>query len=236
MDDGKPKILIAEDDDVLLGVLCHNFERDGYQCLTATDGSAAVNVAQMEKLDLIILDIMLPKIDGFEVCRILRRNMTTPIIMLTAKIDETDKIVGLELGADDYIAKPFSMRELKARVKSNLRRSRMPHSQQTVEEPPGTAITSQNLTIDTARYQATVDGVPLNLTPKEFNLLGFLVHNKGLVLSRGHILDKVWGYNYSGDTRTVDFHVLGLRKKIEADARNPKRLVTVWGVGYKFVG
>ena len=169
----------------------------------------------MEKLDLIILDIMLPKMDGFEVCRILRRNMNTPIIMLTAKIDETDKVVGLELGADDYIAKPFSMRELKARVKSNLRRSRMNHNQKTAEEPSGTAITSQNLAIDMARYQAHGRRHSAEPHPKEFNLLGFFVQNKGTWSSR-----EITSWTRSGATITPaipgtveDFHVLGLRKK-----------------------
>ena len=235
MKEDKPRLLIVEDDDALRDVLVHNFNDNGYECLTAADGNAALEVAQAEKPDLIILVIMLPKMDGFEVCRILRRSRATPIIMLTAKSDEIDKIVGFELGADDYISKPFSMRELKARIKSKLRNSWMSNASPVVEHEKSSALVSNDLLIDIARYQAIINGTPLNLTPKEFSLLRFFVQNKGEVISRDHILDEVWGCNYFGDTRTVDFHVLRLRRKIEVDAHNPKRLVTIWGIGYKFV-
>jgi DNA-binding response OmpR family regulator len=186
-----------------------------------------------DKPDLLLLDIMLPKISGFEICRILRREMTVPIIMLTAKADETDKIVGLEIGADDYMTKPFSMRELLARVRAMLRRIKMAESS-TVTEP--VVLKTNNLQIDMARHRVSLSGSVLELSPKEFDLLAFLATNKGLVFNREQLLEKVWGYDFAGDTRTVDVHIRWLRQKIEANPGHPQFLVTVRGTGYKLEG
>lgn len=224
------KILVVEDDTNLLETIKYNLCKEGYDVVTAVDGEQAIEVARREKPNLLILDIMLPKLNGFEVCRILRKEMTVPILMLTAKADETDKIVGLEIGADDYMTKPFSMRELLARAKAMLRRFKM------AEAPAaaGTAvITIGGLEIDTARHRASLAGAELELSPKEFDLLVFLARNKGLVFSREQLLEKVWGYDYAGDTRTVDVHIRWLRQKIETDAGHPQYLVTIRGTGYK---
>jgi two-component system, OmpR family, response regulator len=225
------KILIVEDDINLLEAIKYNLRKEGYDAVTAGDGERALEVARQEKPNLLILDIMLPKMNGFEVCRILRKEMTVPILMLTAKADETDKIVGLEIGADDYMTKPFSMRELIARVRAMLRRTKM------AEALTGQALIKiGDLEVDTARHRASLGGVVLELSPKEFDLLAFLVKNKGLVLSREQLLEKVWGYDFAGDTRTVDVHIRWLRQKIEADPGQPKYLITVRGTGYKLEG
>ena len=226
------KILIVEDDHNLLDTLKYNLRKDGYDVVTAVDGGEALDVARREKPDLIILDIMLPKLSGFEVCRILRKEMIVPILMLTAKTEETDKIVGLEIGADDYMTKPFSLRELLARVRAMLRRAEM------AVQPAGgeRVLVIDDLEIDIARHQAFSGGTALELSPKEFDLLAFLAKNKGFVFSREQLLDKVWGYDYAGDTRTVDVHIRWLRQKIESDPSKPERLLTVRGTGYKLEG
>jgi two-component system OmpR family response regulator len=180
---------------------------------------------------------MLPKLDGFEVCRILRGEMNTPILMLTAKAEETDKVVGLELGADDYMTKPFSMREFMARVKAMLRRLEMVKlGEGSAKDDAATTIKVGEIEIDFARHEASRSGRVMDLSPKEFELLTFLVKNKEHVFSRDQLLEKVWGYNYVGDTRTVDVHMRWLRQKIESEPANPKHLLTVRGIGYKFVG
>lgn len=222
-----PKILVVEDDPAMLGVLRYNLAKEGYSVSTATDGVQALEEARTNKPDLIILDIMLPKMSGFEVCRILRKEMTVPILMLTARDDEIDKVVGLDLGADDYMTKPFSMRELLARVRAMLRRVEM----QAVR--PEETLKAGDIEMDITRHKATLAGSLLNLTPKEFDLLAFLVRNRGLVFSREQLLEKVWGYDYAGDTRTVDVHIRWLREKIETNPEEPRRLVTIRGVGYK---
>ena len=230
---GNNKVLAVEDDANLLEVIKYNLRKEGYEVVAAGDGEQALEAARREKPDLIVLDIMLPKINGFEVCRILRREMTVPIIMLTAKADETDKIVGLEIGADDYMTKPFSIRELLARIRAMLRRSKM------IEPPIVRAPESMKigpLEIDIARHRASLSGTALELTPKEFDLLVFLATNKGLVFNREQLLEKVWGYDFAGDTRTVDVHIRWLRQKIEADPAHPKLLVTIRGTGYKLEG
>ncbi len=229
------KILIVEDDSTLLSVLKYNLTKEGYQVVTAVDGSQALEVAREAKPDLIILDLMLPNIDGLEVCRILRKEMTTPILMLTARVEEVDKIVGLELGADDYMTKPFSTRELLARVRAMLRRTEM-LKQEAGKSDSVTSeiIRSAKIEIDLSRHTARSDGTTLELTPKEFDLLAFLIRNKEQVFSREALLEKVWGYDYPGDTRTVDVHIRWLRQKIESDPNNPKHLLTIRGVGYKF--
>ena len=226
------KILIIEDDHNLLDTLKYNLRKEGYNAVTAVDGVEALDVARREKPDLIVLDIMLPKLSGFEVCRILRKEMTVPILMLTAKDEEVDKIVGLEIGADDYMTKPFSMRELLARLRAILRRAEMAVQPASDE----VALKIGDLEIDSARHQAFLKGTALELSPKEFDLLAFLAKNKGFVFSREQLLDKVWGYDYAGDTRTVDVHIRWLRQKIESDPAKPRRLVTVRGTGYKLEG
>jgi len=223
------KILIVEDDRTLLNVLKYNLTKEGYSVVTAVDGVEALEVARRDKPDFIILDIMLPKMSGFEVCRILRKEMTVPILMLTAKTEEIDKVVGLEIGADDYMTKPFSMRELLARIRAMLRRVEM-------QVPTTGTLKLGDIEIDISRHTITKGGNILSLTPKEFDLLAFLAKNKGLVFSRDQLLEKIWGYDYPGDTRTVDVHIRWLREKLEDNPAKPKRLVTVRGVGYKLEG
>lgn len=230
---GSDKILIVEDDRNLLDTLKYNLRKEGYDVIAAKDGVEALDAARREKPDLIILDIMLPKMSGFEVCRILRKDTTIPIVMLTAKSDETDKIVGLEIGADDYMTKPFSLRELLARVRATLRRAKMGEVQPEAGEP---LLKVGDIEVDVARHRASKGATELELTPKEFDLLAFLARNRGLVFSRDHLLEKVWGYDFAGDTRTVDVHIRWLRQRIEADPNIPKHLITVRGTGYKLEG
>jgi len=227
------KVLIVEDDPNLLETLKYNLRKEGFDVVTASDGEQAIEVARRERPDILILDIMLPKMNGFEVCRILRKEMTVPILMLTAKADETDKIVGLEIGADDYMTKPFSIRELLARVRAMLRRVKMTDTR-SIDRL--TSLKIGSLEVDTARHRASLAGVVLELSPKEFDLLAFLAENKGLVFSREQLLEKVWGYDYAGDSRTVDVHIRWLRQKIETDPTQSKYLVTVRGTGYKLEG
>ena len=230
----KGKILVVEDDANLLDVLRHNFSREGYEVFTAREGQEALSVARERKPELIVLDIMIPVLDGLEVCRILRKEMSVPILMLTAKADEIDKVVGLEIGADDYVTKPFSLREVMARVKAMLRRSEMGRIE-TVGEgvARGEVVEVGNLRIDIGQHVVTLDSDVVSLSPKEFDLLAFLAQNRRRTFSRDYLLDKVWGYDYAGDSRTVDVHVRWLRQKIEEDPGHPVRLLTVRGVGYK---
>ncbi len=223
------KLLIVEDDVNLLDTIKYNLRKEGYNVVTAADGEAALDIARKEKPALLILDIMLPKLNGFEVCRILRKETNIPILMLTARADETDKIVGLEIGADDYMTKPFSLRELTARVHAMLRRAKMTDAPSAAEA----VIKINSLEVNIARHKALLDGREIELSPKEFDLLAFLAKNKGLVFNRDQLLEKVWGYDFAGDTRTVDVHIRWLRQKIETDAGNPRYLVTVRGTGYK---
>jgi DNA-binding response OmpR family regulator len=232
------KVLIVEDEPTLLETLEYNLTRQGYEVYTAADGLTALDVARQERPDVIVLDVMLPGIDGFEVCRILRRGMNVPILMLTARADEVDKIVGLEVGADDYLTKPFSMRELMARVKALLRRVRLIREELAAEDegPSAMEVNFEDLSIDLTRREVLVQGNTLHLKPKEYDLLVFLARNQGIVLSRDLILERVWGWDYDGGTRTVDVHVRWLREKIEPDPARPVRIVTVRGVGYRFEG
>ena len=232
------KILVVDDDKNVLEVIKYNLANDGYAVVLAETGTQAIEMARREKPDLIILDVMLPGIDGFEVCRILRKEMSVPILILSAKTDEIDKVVGLELGADDYISKPFSVRELMARVRATIRRGQFTEQQssaKTLEETkPRTILKGHDLVVDTVRHQVTLKGAPLNLTPKEFELLSFLMQGKGQVFSREQLMEKVWGYTFDGSKRTVDVHMRWLRQKIEDNPETPKFLVTVIGFGYKF--
>ncbi len=242
------KILVVDDEDVLTETIAYNLEQEGYQVITAGDGTSALNAVHNEHPDLIVLDIMLPGIDGLEVCRQLRREDDTamvPIIMLTAKSDEIDKVVGLEVGADDYVTKPFGRRELLARVRSLLRRAdypsvteeRLASQENSVESQPvsrNKELVAGPLRIDLASRWVNCRGQDLELQPKQFDLLTYLVRNRGTVLTRDQLLHNVWGYDYAGDTRTVDVHIRWLREKLEEDPANPKFIQTVRGVGYVF--
>jgi DNA-binding response OmpR family regulator len=223
------RILVVDDEPTLVAALRYNLEREGYQVLTAADGESGLSLARAERPDLIVLDLMLPGLDGLEVCRILRREMTAPILMLTAKTDEVDKVVGLELGADDYVTKPFSMRELLARVRALLRRA---------ETPPAEAkvLIAGDLQVDLGKREASRQGQPLILKPKELELLVFFLRNRGRAFTREQLLNQIWGYDFVGDTRTVDVHVSWLRQKIEDEPAKPARLITIRGVGYRFEG
>ena len=224
------KILVVDDEPTLVATLKYNLEREKYQVITATDGPSAVDAARSTRPDLVILDLMLPGLDGIEVCRILRREMSAPIVMLTAKANEVDKVVGLEIGADDYVTKPFSTRELMARVRAHLRRA------ESAPAPASGSVRSGDLLIDVDRHQVFKDDTPLGMKPKEFDLLAFLLRNRGRAFTREQLLSQIWGYDFAGDTRTVDVHMRWLRKKIEEDPSAPVRLVTVRGTGYRFEG
>jgi two-component system OmpR family response regulator len=231
------KILVIDDDKNLVDTLTYNLLKEGYDVVSTMDGAQALDIVRTEKPALVLLDIMLPGLNGFEICRILRKETNVPIIMLTAKTGETDKVVGLEMGADDYITKPFSMREVLARVAAMLRRSGAAETQMPTEDSPiPQSLKIGNIEIDTARYEVKVSGKPVQLSPKEFAVLTFLMQNKGHVFSRDDIVERVWGYDYDGIARTVDVHIVSLRRKIEEEPTNPKTLVTVRGFGYKFDG
>jgi len=232
------KVLLVEDEPTLVETLSYNLVRQGYAVVTAMDGRSALELARRELPDIILLDVMLPELDGIEVCRILRQEMAVPIIMLTARDEEIDKVVGLEVGADDYITKPFSMRELMARVKANLRRVRLTRQESEADVPAGDSerLVAGDVVVDLARREVLLQGDPVALTPREFDLLAFLARNRGLVLSRDLILERVWGWDYAGGTRTVDVHVRGLREKLEADPARPTRILTVRGAGYRLEG
>jgi DNA-binding response OmpR family regulator len=237
------KILIVEDEVSLLESLAYTLTRQSYKVLEAADGYQALSVARQEKPDLLILDVMLPGIDGFEVCRILRQEMSQPILMLTARDDEVDKVVGLEMGADDYLTKPFSMRELLARVKALLRRDRLIREEIAANNEEATAVPAgqkalnfDDLKIDLVRREVSLNADVVRLKPKEYDLLVFLARNQGIALSRDLILERVWGWEYDGGSRTVDVHVRWLREKIEPDPANATRIITVRGIGYRFEG
>lgn len=231
-------VLVVEDEPALQETLAYNLKKDGYVVEAVGDGRSALEAARRLKPDLIVLDLMLPELDGFEVARILRKEMTTAILMLTARDDEIDRVVGLEVGADDYLTKPFSMRELLARVKAQLRRARLlrDEMEKSGESARHETLTFGNLVINLTRREVTLDGKPLQLKPKEYELLLFLAEHKGHMLSREFILERVWGWDFIGDSRTVDVHVRWLRQKIEPDAAHPQRIVTVRGGGYRFEG
>ncbi|HLF91295.1 MAG TPA: response regulator transcription factor [Anaerolineales bacterium] len=231
------KVLVVEDEPALLDTLEYNLIRQGYMVETAKDGQAALSRARLLKPDLIVLDIMLPYLDGFEVCRILRQEMNAPILMLTARDAEVDRVVGLEIGADDYLTKPFSMREFLARVKAQLRRVRLDRTEVAVDPSvESETLVSGNLLLNVTRHEAFMDGQPLSLKPKEFELLLYLVRHQGQVISRDLLLERVWGWSFTGGSRTVDVHMRWLREKIEALPARPNRLITVRGVGYRFEG
>ncbi|MCC7369364.1 MAG: response regulator transcription factor [Chloroflexi bacterium] len=227
------RVLVVDDEPTLVDTIRYSLRRDGFDVHVAMDGNEALKLARASMPDLVVLDLMLPGIDGLEVCRQLRRESTVPILMLTAKDDEIDKIVGLEVGADDYMTKPFSMRELLARIRAMLRRSRM--TQQAADEEGPQAVRSGDLEVDPLQRRVTLGERVLQLKPKEFDLLIYLMQHRGQVLTRDQLLEKVWGYTFGGDTRTVDVHIRWLREKVEEDPGSPRRLETVRGVGYRFV-
>ena len=233
------KILIVEDEVSLQETLAYNLKKEGYTVETAGDGRSALESARRLKPDLIVLDIMLPEMDGLEVARILRKETAAAILMLTARDDEIDRVVGLEVGADDYLTKPFSMRELLARVKSQLRRARLLREEMGKAKDSNTPhekLNFDNLSIDLTRREVLLNNAPLQLKPKEYELLLFLAEHRRQMLSREFILERLWGWDFIGDSRTVDVHVRWLRQKIEADSSNPTRIVTVRGGGYRFEG
>lgn len=230
----KDKILIVEDELSLRETLAYNLRNQGYQVKVAADGETALNLARSFAPDLILLDIMLPVLDGLEVCRILRQETEAAILILTARDDDVDRIIGLEIGADDYITKPFNMRELIARIKAHLRRTRMIKA--SGQKGKTTVLVFGNLHINPERREVKINDSKLFLKPKEYDLLLFLAQNQGKVLSRSLILEKVWGWEFSGGTRTLDVHIRWLRQKIEPDPAHPKRIITIRSIGYQFEG
>lgn len=252
----QPTILIVDDEPSVLEAIAYTLRKEGYRVAVASSGSEAIQTARRENPDAIVLDVMLPGADGLQVCRTLRSESTVPILLLSAKGEEIDRIVGLEMGADDYLGKPFAMRELLARIRAMLRRAEMMRAEppsRPVPPSPSTLLPARglaasdgfdsaadvaavgDLAVDRARRQATVGGVALALRPKEFDLLYFLAKHPGIVHSRDALLHRVWGYDFPIGTRTVDVHVRWLRQKIEVDPANPTRIETVRGVGYRLV-
>ena len=227
----RDKVLIVEDEPNLLAALEYTMEREGYDALTADNGEAGLRIAREESPDIIILDVMLPALDGFEVCRLIRRESGVPIIMLTARGDVNDRVTGLDLGADDYLVKPLSVRELVARVRNMLRRS---SGGAAGGGRQSETVVSGNLSIDMKGHTASLNGAPLYMKPREFALIALLAANKGRAFTRDQILERLWGHDYIGDSRTVDVHVRWLREKIEPDPSKPRRIVTIRGVGYRF--
>ncbi|MBU5317115.1 response regulator transcription factor [Clostridium bornimense] len=223
------KILIVDDEEHIVELIKFNLEANGYRTITASNGLEALELAKNEKPDLILLDIMLPGLNGNDVCKEIRKDIeiaTIPIIMITAKGEELDRILGLELGADDYVTKPFSVRELMARVKAVLRRTKV--------ESVSDTYSFGNVSIDFNKHEVIKNGEKVDLTLKEFELLQILIKNSGRVLTRDLLLDKIWGYEFIGETRTIDVHIRYLRKKIEDDDKNPKFIETIRGIGYRF--
>lgn len=225
------RILVVDDERTLVKGIKFNLENEGYQVDCGFDGEEAVAMAKAVNYDLIILDLMMPKKDGLEACQAIRMFSTVPVIMLTARSEDADKLMGFESGADDYITKPFNIMELKARVRALLRRATIAAPQ---DGGAGARMTRGHITVDTERRSAVSDGKSVELTMKEFDLIEFLMKNAGKVYSREQLLDLVWGYDYQGDIRTVDVHVRRLREKLERDPARPEYIITKWGVGYYF--
>ena len=228
------KILVVDDEKLLVKGIKFNLENEGYTVDSCYDGEAAVEMARENGYDLIILDLMMPKKDGLSACQEIRMLSTVPIIMLTARSEDSDLLMGFESGADDYITKPFKILELKARVRALLRRAGINSAAQAENEESLFVMRKGPLKVDTERRSVTKDGIPVELTLKEFDLLAFLMKNPGRVYSRDKLLELVWDYDYMGDTRTVDVHIRRLREKLERDPASPEYIMTKWGVGYYF--
>jgi two-component system response regulator RegX3 len=227
-----PRILVVEDEESLAESVRYNLEREGYGVSVASDGRQALERFRADEPSLVILDLMLPEISGLDLCRTMRAESDIPIIMVTAKDSEADKVAGLELGADDYVTKPFSMRELVSRVRANLRRTRPSVAPEDADE----VLAVGPVRMHVGRHEVSVGGASVLLPPKEFELLEAFLRRKGRLLTRDFLIEEVWGPDYFGDTRTLDVHVKRLRRKIEADPHQPDHLLTVRGLGYKFVG
>ena len=225
------RILVVDDEPTILATLRFNLEREGFDVITSADGGEVITLTEQHKPELVLLDLMLPGMHGFEVCRALRKHTSVPIVILTARTDEVDRIVGLEVGADDYITKPFSMGELTARLRALLRRTGGSLAQRQFE-----IISAGPLVVDLAKREAAIDGESLGLKPKEFDLLVILMQNRGHTLTRDQLLDRVWKYRGEGSSRTVDVHIGRLRQKIEDNPDRPVRIVTMRGYGYRFDG
>jgi two-component system response regulator RegX3 len=225
-----PRILVVEDEDALAESVRYNLEREGYAVAVAADGRRALERFREEPPALVILDLMLPEMSGLDVCRLIRQESDVPIIIVTAKDAEADKVTGLELGADDYVTKPFSVRELVSRVRAHLRRAAMATSL-----PPEEVLNGGPVTMDVARHEVAVRGANVPFPPKEFELLEMFLRRKDRLLTRLYLIEEVWGSDYVGDTKTLDVHVKRIRQKIEADPHDPSHLLTVRGLGYKFV-
>jgi two-component system response regulator RegX3 len=226
-----PKVLVVDDEDSLLEAVRYALSREGLNVVVARDGAEAVQVFETERPDLLVLDLMLPVLNGMDVCRRIRTTSKVPILMLTARDAEVDRVVGLEMGADDYVTKPFSLRELVARVRALLRRAGVADSS---GDPP--VLEASGIRLDSERHEVTVRGGLVSLPLKEFELLEVLLENRGRVLTRQTLIDRVWGFDYVGDTKTLDVHVKRLRARIEEDRHDPRLIVTVRGVGYRFDG
>lgn len=224
------KILVVDDERLLVKGIKFNLENEGYTVDAGYDGEDAVNMARSGNYDLIILDLMMPKKDGLQACQEIRSFSTVPIIMLTARSEGSDLLMGFESGADDYVTKPFNILELKARVRALLRRANISAPQ----NPSGSVLTKGHISIDSEKRSASKNGIPVELTMKEFDLIEFLMRNPDRVYSRESLLDLVWGYDYQGDTRTVDVHIRRLREKLELNPARPEYIITKWGVGYYF--
>lgn len=230
------RVLIVEDEHAIMDILVFNLQKDGYEALSAYDGQEGLSLALSENPDLVLLDVMLPKMDGFEVCGKIRKTSQVPIIMLTAREEETDKVMGLELGADDYITKPFSVRELMARVKANIRRFANADQVAISEDAQSDIIKIGEIAIDDKNYSVTKNGASVELTLREYELLKYFMNNNKKVFTREDLMENVWKFDYFGDVRTVDVTVRRLREKIETDPANPEYIRTKRGIGYYFEG
>lgn len=226
------KVLVVDDERAIVDILRFNLEREGFVVITAGDGEEGIRLFRKEQPDLVLLDIMMPKIDGLQACKTIRNESNVPIIMLTARAEEVDKVLGLEFGADDYVTKPFGVRELIARVKSNIRRTAMDYDQTKKAQ----IIIVSNMTINVDKYEVSKDEVVIDLTVREYELLKFLATQKDQIFTREQLLEKVWGYEYYGDVRTVDVTVRRLREKVEDDPAKPRFILTKRGIGYYFKG
>jgi len=229
------KVLLVEDETSIADGIIYNLKNEGLKVTHVDDGKIAIDIFDEEHFDLIILDIMLPEVSGLEICKTIRKSSNVPIIMLTAKDDENDKISGLEMGADDYITKPFSVKELISRVKAVLRRTKNSELLRGVDEDLSFAkeITIGNIAMNPLRYEAKIDNEIIELRPREFELLYYLCENAGNIVSRDKLFSKVWGYSFAGNSKTLDVHIQRIRERIELNPKSPKRLVTIRGVGYK---